>query len=223
MEEFFRTTQHSIDEGNTILADYEAAAGEPNHRETTWWIEGNHDRRMEDYLQRNARAAFGLRPAQATPESWPTSSIMHYVPAMRDFEYCGNYPGSEKWIVAGRNGLVARHNPDKGYEASILCGHTHHSNRNIDSLRSSDGQRHRERIETGCLCRIDSDVAKHRLTRTPVPSDRGHISGWTQSITVVTVDGENWDVEMPRFYGLPDGRLATNFRGRRYVSARTEP
>jgi hypothetical protein len=223
-EEFFRTTQHSVDVGNQILADYEAAAGDPAHRETTWWIEGNHDRRFEDYLLKNARAAFGLRPADATPSSWPTSSIGHYVSAMQGFEYCGNYPGSEKWIIGGRNGLVARHNPLKrlAYSASVIVGHTHRLNRTVDTRRGQFGNETFELIESGCLCRVDDEVPRHRLMRTPVPSDRGHISGWSQSLSVITVDGERWDIEQPRFYERPDGKVAANFRGRVYVSAGSE-
>ncbi|WP_218571937.1 hypothetical protein, partial [Pseudomonas sp. SZ57] len=61
-------------------------------------IEGNHDRRLQKSILRNAKAAFGLKRAN-DPESWPVLSVPNLL-RLDDLgvEYVEGYPAGEKWI-----------------------------------------------------------------------------------------------------------------------------
>lgn len=190
VEEFWRTTQPAIDEAHRILAQFEAAAGPRERRKPTFFIAGNHDRRLREYVTKNARAAFHLRPAASTPESWPDLTVPHLL-RFEDLgiEYCGEFPGSEYWIT---DRLVCRHDPaSKGvYDATVIAGHTHRVRTESVSKRTSAGQVHSNIVEIGCLCRIDNYADRSSLMRTSVPSDRGFVTGWTQAVCVVHIDDD---------------------------------
>jgi hypothetical protein len=215
-EEFWRTTQPSIDEGHRILAEFEAAAGPRERREQTAFIAGNHDRRLREYALKNARAAFNLRPAMSTPDDWPDLTVPHLLRfGDLDIEYCGEYPGSEYWITPR---LVVRHNPENrnAYEGSVIAGHTHRIRREAFSRRTPSGAQHHTLYEIGCLCRIDDYADKRSLMRTSVPSDRGFIANWTQGLCVVHVDDdENFCVDQIEIH---HGRAL--YRGRVYQAQR---
>lgn len=213
-EEFWRTTQPAIDEGHAILARFESAAGPRENRTPTQFIEGNHDRRLREYSLKNARASFHLRPAMATPDSWPDLSVPHLLKFDElGIEYCGAYPGSEYWITPS---LVVRHNPESkdAYDASVIAGHSHRISRTTYSRRSHIGAKHWTLFEIGCLCRIDNYADKKALMRTSVPSDRGFIRNWTQGLAVVHVDDDGqFSVEQIEIH---NGKAL--YRGRAYAS-----
>jgi hypothetical protein len=91
---FAFTTQHAIDRGSLFAAEQRAAA--PNAKIII--LEGNHDRRMQKFVQANALSAFGLRRAN-TPTSWPVMS-MPYLLRLEDFDvdYIDAYPAGMWWI-----------------------------------------------------------------------------------------------------------------------------
>jgi metallophosphoesterase superfamily enzyme len=217
VEEFWRTTQPAIDEGYKILTQFEAAAGPRAGRDPTQFISGNHDRRLREYAVKNARAAFNLRPAAETPESWPDLSI----PRLLRFsdlgmEYVGEYPGGEFWITPR---LVVRHNPEgkEGYDASVIAGHTHHVRRETFSRRTPEGAKLHTLYEIGCLCSLDNYSDKRSLLATTVPSNRSFHRNWAHGFAVVTVDKEGFhsveqvDIEKGRSF----------FRGKLYQASPT--
>lgn len=186
LEEFWRTTQPAIDAGYKILAQFEAAAG-PN-RLPTQFISGNHDRRLREYTLKNARAAFNLRPAQETPESWPDLSV----PRLLRFSelgiaYVGEYPGGEFWITPR---LVVRHNPQSkdAYDASVIAGHSHHIRRETFTRRGPGGPIASTLYEIGCLASLENYGDKRSLMATRVPSDRAFAKNWAHGFAVVYVD-----------------------------------
>src|SRR5690606_9881891 len=67
---FARTTQMALDRAYEFLATLRAVAP----RSDIHLIEGNHDKRLQGFIETNALAAFGLRKA-GWPESWPVMSI----------------------------------------------------------------------------------------------------------------------------------------------------
>ena len=216
VEEFWRTTQPAIDTGYRILAQFEAAAG-PD-REPTQFLSGNHDRRIREYIVKNARAAYNLRPAAETPESWPDLTV----PRLLRFEdlgiqYVGEYPGGEWWITPK---LVVRHNPEKGYDASVIAGHTHHVSRETFSRRDGSGREFYTLYEIGCLCSLDNYADKRSLMMTRVPSNRAFVRDWAHGFAVVTVhpDGSH-EVEIPQYVGA--GRAS--FRGKLFTASPTPP
>jgi hypothetical protein len=212
VEEFWRTTQPAIDEGYKILAQFEAAAG-PG-RSPTKFVAGNHDRRLREYVLKNARAAFHIRPAQADPKDWPDLSISRLL-RFDDLgiEYVGEYPGGEWWIAPK---LVVRHNPEgkHAYAASVIAGHTHHVRRETTSRRTPSGPGTQTTYEIGCLCSLENYGDKSSLMATRVPGNRGFTKDWAQGFAVVTVAEEgSFSVEQVE---IADGRSI--FRGRPYAS-----
>src|SRR5690625_6820045 len=62
---FAKTTQMALDTGHKWLASLRAVAP---YAEIVL-VEGNHDKRMQNFVETNAASAFGLRRAQM-PDSW---------------------------------------------------------------------------------------------------------------------------------------------------------
>jgi hypothetical protein len=213
-EEFWRTTQPAIDEGYKILAQFEAAAGPRENREPTQFLAGNHDRRLREYVVKNARAAYHLRRAQETPETWPDLTIPRLL-RFDDFgiEYVGEYPGGEWWVTPK---LVVRHNPTgkHDYDASVIAGHSHHIGRESFTRRGPQGSSTNTLWEIGCLCSLENYADRRSLLATRVPSDRGFVKNWCQGFAVVYVDKEeNFTVDQVEIHG---GRAI--YRGRQYQS-----
>ena len=209
-EEFWRTTQPAIDEGYKILAQFEAAAG-PD-RAPTKFLSGNHELRLREFILKNARAAFNLRPAQETPESWPDLTV----PRLLRFdelgiEYVGEYPGGEFWINPR---LVVRHNPEHkaAYDASVIAGHTHHIRRETFTRRTPEGPKAHTLYEIGCLCSLENYSDKRSLLATTVPSNRSFVRDWAQGFAVVYVDSDQrFSVDQVDIYNG-----VAFYRGKRY-------
>jgi metallophosphoesterase superfamily enzyme len=190
VEEFFRTTQPALDAAYAWLAKLEAVAGKRKIR--TRFVAGNHEKRLSEYVQTNARAAFRLRPAMSTPTDWPDCSL----PRLLRFDelaidYAGEWPGSEVWLVKdGPNPLVVMHDPKpKGIiYASVIAGHTHKVSSLTHAVRSPHGGHLTfTHYEIGCLCSLETNPDKLSLQRTRVPSDRGAVSGWSQGVALVEI------------------------------------
>ena len=213
-EEFWRTTQPSIDEGYKILAQFEAAAG-PD-RDRTIFIAGNHERRLQESVLKYHRAAFHLRPAAQTPATWPDLTVPHLLRFEElGIEYMGEYPGGE-WYITPE--LVVRHNPESrtAYAASVIAGHSHHVKRETYSLRTPQGPMHQTLWEIGCLASLDNYASRGSLVATRVPSNRGFVKDWAHSFAVVTVTPElDHAVELVEYIG----RGQAIFRGKRYVAS----
>lgn len=214
-EEFWRTTQPAIDEGYKILAQFEAAAGPREDREPTQFVAGNHDRRLREYVVKNARAAYHLRPAQETPETWPDLTISHLLrfPDL-GIQYVGEYPGGEWWVTPK---LVVRHNPESkdAYAASVIAGHSHHVKRETFTRRTPGGPVSHTLYEIGCLCSLENYTDPRSLMATRVPSNRNFIKDWCQGFCVVYVDKEeNFTVDQVEIHG---GKAI--YRGRQYQSS----
>ena len=164
---FALTTQAALDRAHLFLAEAIEAAPNAEHR----ILEGNHDRRIQDYLIRNAQAAFGLRRANV-PEDWPVMSLP-YLLRMEELgvEYIGGYPNGRTWI---NDNLAVSHGPAKlksggssahasidDEQVSVIFGHVHrielvHRTRNV-----REGYRTNLQASAGCLCRIDGAVPSH--------------------------------------------------------------
>ena len=188
VEEFFRTTQPAIDAAYLWMARCLAVSPKTKKKRL---VPGNHERRLSEYVQKNARAAFRLRPAMTTPE-WPDNSL----PRLLRFEelgveYMGEWPGGEAWLVQdGPNPLVVMHDPKaRGMVyASIIAGHTHKHSETTFAIRAPHGGHLTfTHYEIGCLCSLERNPDKLSLQRTRVPSDRGSVSGWSQGVAVVEI------------------------------------
>lgn len=219
LAEFSRTTQPALDEGYRILARFEAAAGKNDRRLPTQFVAGNHDRRLREYAQINAKAAFGLRPADTTPESWPDLSLPHLLRFDElGIEYVGEYPGGEFWVTPT---LVVRHNPESkdAYAASVIAGHTHRIARSTYTRRTQTGPETHTLYEIGCLCSLDNYPDKRSLMATRVPSNRGFVKNWAQGFAIVHLDDDgDYYVEQIEIQRASDGPKAIRPGGRTYAA-----
>ena len=157
-------------------------------------LEGNHDARIATYALDNARAAYGLRRAGDSPESWPVLTVPHLLRLDElGVEYLPGYPAN---VVTLAPNLVAVHGSRLklrdllGDEAvSAIQGHVHRVGVEYRTVRSPKGTRTRFAATPGCLCRIDGSVPGARSGLDP-RSGR-HVyrpQDWQQGAAIVTVD-----------------------------------
>lgn len=201
-EEFFRTTQPAIDAYYEWLWLTQASTPEPRDEDDqTVLIKGNHDRRFRDYIQNNARAAYGIRKAKALPEDWPVFTVENLCRFDElKIKPTREYPAGEVWLHPGNSQyppFVCRHDPKgKGdYDADVAYGHTHtlehetFSRRGYDAQTETGMQRHFTTYGVGCLCRTE-DAVEDSLMPTRIPSDRAFVKNWAQGFVIVWFDRE---------------------------------
>jgi hypothetical protein len=162
---FARTTQLAINHGHAWLAELRQAA--PNAEIIL--VEGNHDLRMQNFIEANALAAFGLKRANL-PESWPVMSLPYLLRLDElDITYIDAYPAATDWdndLTRNIHGTKAN---SKGSTMSqyvhdlphvnTWAGHTHRAEIVYRSVLGARG----EAVESyaanpGCLCRTDGAV-----------------------------------------------------------------
>jgi len=130
-------------------------------------LEGNHDIRLSTHINKNAKAAFGLKRADQ-PEGWPVMSVP-YLTAMDtlDVEYISGYPANRYWInqnlqvqhghrvrSAGSTAKVVSENE----RASTIFGHIHRLETQYRTHQTFDGGKTNAAFGIGCLCLIDGSV-----------------------------------------------------------------
>ena len=187
---FERTTQASIDRLGLLCAQLRDAA--PNARIV--WLAGNHEERLPNYILDNARAAFGLRKANA-PESWPVLSVPYLCHFDRyGIEFLPGYPASSFWIndrlrvIHGdkvASGGSTAHKYLNSEKVSVIYGHVHRREYGARTREDRDGPKEIMAASPGCLARIDgavpstkggTDLDGRPLTRT---------EDWQQGFAVV--------------------------------------
>jgi hypothetical protein len=187
---FAATTQMGIDYGHQFLARIRALI--PNGKITV--LEGNHDRRLQNMVVNNAKAAFGLKQALDTT-GWPVLSVP-YLCNFTDLEvdYVMGYPAGEHWIndnlraihgtkvrSSGSTASAVVHDDD----VSTLFGHIHRVETQYLTRSNRSGGRTLVAHTPGCLCRIDGAVPSVKgstdLNGRPVES----YENWQQGLTIV--------------------------------------
>lgn len=187
---FAQTTQATIDRLTRFGAELRAVAGADC---AIYWLEGNHEVRLPNYLLDNARAAFGLKRGNA-PDSWPVLSVP-YLCRLDDvnIKYVSGYPANEVWInerlrvVHGHhvvsNGSTA-HRYLSNERASIVYGHIHRREWAERTRSSFDGPRTILAMSPGCLARTDGGVPSTKggtdLNGVPIPN----AEDWQQGVAV---------------------------------------
>ena len=182
---FAQTTQMSLDRGHQFLAELRAAC--PDAEIVV--IEGNHDKRMQNFIEANALAAFGLKRA-GLPESWPVMSLPYLLRLDElNVQYVDAYPAATDWDNDQTRNIHGTKANSKGSTTSqyvhelphlnTWAGHTHRTEITYRSVLGPRG----EAVESysanpGCLCRTDGAV----------PSVNGAIGADGHAARVV----ENW-------------------------------
>ncbi len=191
---FQATTQATIDEAYNDLAEQTEIADEVIE------FEGNHDKRLQTYIQKNAMAAFGLTRANA-PDEWPVLSVQNLLRLDElGVKYVDGYPNGEYYInerlrcehgvkVAPRGKIAAKIVADEN--VSVITGHNHRVESVYKTTSTRNGSRVNLGMTLGCLCRTDGTVPS---TKTGIDAFGKPILGqmdWQQAVGVVEyVEGD---------------------------------
>lgn len=162
---FAQTTQLAINRGYQFLAEIRAAAPDAE----IVLIEGNHDARLQSYIERNALAAFGLKQA-GKPDSWPVLSLPNLMRLDElGVKYIDAYPAGADWDNDSTRNIHGTKVNSRGSTTSqyahelphinTWAGHTHRCEITYRTVLGPRG----EAIESyaanpGVLCRTDGAV-----------------------------------------------------------------
>jgi len=212
---FARTTQASIDRGYKFLCEQRANA--PDAKIVL--LEGNHDRRIQKSILKNAAAALHLKRAEA-PEEWPVMSVPFLLRLDSiDVEYVDGYPAGIFYLnenLACVHGDKVRSNGSTtkavvdSERISIIHGHIHRIEQTYITRRTFDGAKTWFAASPGCLCRTDGAVPSVKGSTDSFGRPINATENWQQGMAVVTYKEGNskFQLEMvPIFNG------ETIFRG----------
>ena len=198
---FARNTQPTIDRMTLFGAQLRA--------DTTGkivWIEGNHDKRLQKFVEINAQSALGLKKGN-WPDSYPVMSIPNLCRLdEHDIIYKDAYPAAHWWINerlraehgdrSNANGSTAEKYARETPHISRVFGHSHRLEVMPRTTYDRQGRISSKFINTGCLCRVDGTV----------PSTHGAKGADGRSATVY----ENWQHGLVVFRYRDDGEFFTN-------------
>ncbi len=160
---FARTTQLAIDRTTTFAAQLRADTnGEID------FIEGNHDKRMQNFIELNAQSALGLRRGN-WPSTYPVMSIPFLLRLDEfDIAYHDAYPAAHVWINerlrvehgdrSNNNGSTAEKYARETPHISRVFGHSHRLEVMPRTTYDRTGRISSKFVNTGCLCRVDGTV-----------------------------------------------------------------
>lgn len=219
---FAQTTQAAIDRGTELLAQVKA-----NCREGTIviFMEGNHDRRIQNFITDNAKFALYLKKGNSTPEDWPVLSVP-YLLRMDELgvTYHGGYPANRYFIndrlcvIHGskvRSGGSTASAVVDDERVSTIFGHIHRIEEKYKTRHTRNGPRHTLAATSGCLCRIDGAVPSTKGSTDPLGRPLFSAEDWQNGLgTVEYEEGEGWfDYNS---YLIVEGRM--RFNGKTYNS-----
>lgn len=218
---FALTTQAAIDYGHQFLARQRAICPEAKIS----IIEGNHDKRLGDYVARNAMAAFGLRKAGDPPASWPVMSLPYLLRIEDlDIEWIEGYPAGGLWLNDHIQCIHGQKVRSSGSTASavindsrhsVIFGHVHR----IEVQHRTDKSRHaayRKFAATpGCLCRTDGAVPSFHSSIDRTGGSITNYENWQQGLMIVhhREDDHRYSLEMVEIH---DGTAI--WRGQEYTA-----
>ena len=207
---FLLSTQPSIDAAHAELARQRADAPEAE----IVLLEGNHDRRLQKAITKNAVAAFGLRRGNA-PESWPVLSIQNLLRLDElGVDYRDGYPANEYWI---NDNLVAIHGVKvnsagstalryiEDERVSVLFGHIHRIERIHRTRRTREGRKESVAASFGCLSRVDGAVPSVKSSTDAFGRPLQTWENWQNGLGIVTFqegDGRFSVEEIPIIDGV---------------------
>lgn len=185
------TTQASLEAGHVFLAMQRELCDDVRV------IEGNHDKRIVDFLTQRAKAAVGLRVA-GKPEGWPVMSLQNLMGADElGVEWLSGYPSVRTRL---RDDIVCMHGEKLSakdqasktpYLFNTIFGHIHRIETQGKTYEGPDGTERRFlHMTPGCLCRNSGEVPG-------VSSSLDHIGrpikttmNWQQGFMTITYTDE---------------------------------
>lgn len=188
---FANTTQLAIDYGHEFLGRQRAAAPDAE----VVLIEGNHDRRLQNFVEANALAAFGLKRANM-PGSWPVMSLPYLLRLDElNVTYIDSYPAGKHWVndklraIHGNkvrsNGSTAAAYTNDMPHISTVFGHTHRLEIQSKTTWDRLGKIRSMAISPGCLCRVDGGVPSVNGSIDPHGHPKEEFENWQQGVAVV--------------------------------------
>jgi hypothetical protein len=157
------TTQRAIDRYHTFLAQVRADA--PNANIVA--VHGNHEKRMDSMVRRDAAPLLGIRRANAAKEL--SVLTVPYLCRYEELEVeaVTGYPNGTYWLednlkvihgtVAKKGGQTANAYLRQGGESTIF-GHDHRLQVAYRTLPTRLGHTTLAAASPGCLCRVDGSV-----------------------------------------------------------------
>jgi len=215
---FAFTSQHAIDRGHLFLQQQRAAAPDAK----IILLEGNHDRRMQKFIQNNALASFGIKKANA-PESWPVMSLPNLLRLDEiDVEYIDAYPAGMWWIneklraihgdKVNSGGNTAMKYTNEMPHISTVFGHIHRQEIQSKTTFDRAGKIKVMGISPGCLCRVDGAVPSVKGSTDVNGRPVVYYENWQQGMAVITYKPEgSFHVDLVH---IDDGK--TLFRGQEF-------
>lgn len=205
---FANTTQKALDATHFRMAQLRSlTSGQID------LIEGNHDKRMQNFIETNAVSAFGLKKA-GLPESWPVMSMPNLLRLDElDIGYADAYPAAHVWIndklkvehgtKANSNGSTMQKYLRDEPHFSRAAGHSHRLELNTRTTYDRMGRIQSFGINPGCLCRVDGAVPS---VHGAVGADGRHaevFEDWQQGLAVIRYTE---DEIYPSIVPIIDGR-----------------
>lgn len=202
---FALTTQASIDRTYRWLHDLrEASSGS-----LIDLIEGNHDKRMQNFVEVNAKSAFGLKRA-GWPDEWPVMSLP-YLLRLEELRvtYYDAYPNAHVWInnnlraehgtKVNSNGSTAQKYLNDTPHVSRLFGHTHRQEVVQRTTWDRMGKIRSQAINPGCLCRVDGAVPGVHSSIGANGKSATYYEDWQQGAAVIRYTDDDFFVELVQF------------------------
>lgn len=198
---FARTTQPAIDRTTLLGAQLRSATSGK-----IVFIEGNHDKRMQGFVETNALAAFGLRKGNL-PESWPVMSLPNLL-RLDEFNiiYRDAYPTSHWWIndklrcehgtKSNSKGSTAAQYANDTPHISRAHGHTHRLEVQSKTTYDRMGALRSMALNPGCLCRVDGAVPSVNGAVSSTGAPATSYENWQQGLIVIRYrEGDDFFVD----------------------------
>jgi predicted phosphodiesterase len=206
---FANTTQEALNAGHIFLARLRAFCPDAE----IIVIEGNHDKRMQNFIEANALAAFGLKRANM-PDSWPTMSLPYLLRLDElNIQYVDAYPAATDWDNDTTRNIHGTKANSRGSTTSqyvfelphlnTWAGHTHRVEITYRSVTGARGKAVESySANPGCLCRVDGAVPSVNGAIGADGTPARIVENWQQGFGLAYYnDTESW----PSVYRIRDG------------------
>lgn len=206
---FAQTTQEALNTGHAFLAKLRAACPDAE----IIVIEGNHDKRMQNFIEANAVAAFGLKRA-GLPESWPVMSLPYLLRLDElNVQYVDAYPAATDWDNDTTRNIHGTKANSRGSTTSqyvfelphlnTWAGHTHRVEITYRSVTGARGKAVESySANPGCLCRVDGAVPSVNGAIGADGTPARIVENWQQGFGIAYYnDTESW----PHVYRIRNG------------------
>lgn len=188
--EWAQTTQSSIDTYHTMLAQTRANA--PNSQ--IYVVHGNHEKRLDDYVRRNAAEVLGLRRANMANEL--AVLTLQYLVRYEDLEVqsIDGYPNGTLWLEDNLKFVHGTNTKSGGSNAArylatenetTVYGHSHRAELAFRTWATRLGSKVVAAASPGALCLVDGSVPGVHRSMTAQGEVVKKAENWQQGILLI--------------------------------------